>query len=295
MKTKCSRAALVLTMIGLGGCSGSDESQVSELPVAKSLAAASINPTATPGSAAAITSSTTAGLNGATIDTANEVERFRNPFAPPKGPPPPPIVKEPDPEPESVATEEPTPEVRQPGMPPKLRLLGFMNVGEPKALISLNDELETLAIGDTLEDMKVIKIESPELTMLFDEREIKVSLFDQAWRHAGGRNPAGNNSRGQTRPRSTRSPRDTHTSASGGATANDPTREPSGQPPVSTATGSTPGALIGTPPPRLPGLTSEASSSAGTGDGDLPDFPGLDVDFGRRLGAGELPAVPGGP
>jgi len=304
MKTTYLRPAMVLAMVGLGGCSGSDVSEVSELPTGETLAAASLNPTPTLESTEAITSSTAVGPDGAT----NKVEPFRNPFAPPKDAPPPPIVEQPDPEPEPTVAEEPPPEIRAPGTPPKIRLLGFMNIGEPKVLVSHRNEVEALAIGDTLEDMKVVKIDSPDLTMLFDEREIKLSLFDQAWQHEGGPASAGNNSRVQTRPRSTWPVRNTGTSASGGVTAREPTHEPSEipgfgpnagkppgfRPPASSGTGSTPESPIGSPPLGLPGLSREASGGAGIGDSDLPSFPGLDVDAGDRFGAGNLPALPGG-
>ncbi|MEO8495387.1 MAG: hypothetical protein ABI614_09970 [Planctomycetota bacterium] len=280
MKTTCLRIALVATLASLGGCSGSDDSQVAELPTAESLAATSISPATS--ATAGLAATATVATNGA----GGKIEPFRNPFAPPKEPAPPPVPIETQPE----IKPEPVPEIRQPGVPPKIRLVGFMNIGEPKVLVSYRTELKTLSIGDTLEAMKVVKIESPELTMLFEGNEMKLSLFDQAWQHEGSEATVSNNSRTQSRPRST--PPSPRSSAAPfvGVTTSQPPQPPSDipgfgpdagkppgfQPPTSSGPGSTLGVTTATPPPKLPGLGGE-TTPGGTPDGEIDMF-GLDVN-----------------
>ncbi|HUG68984.1 MAG TPA: hypothetical protein VMM76_14640, partial [Pirellulaceae bacterium] len=210
---------LTLTLL-MCGCSGSDVSEVAGLSGVQPLAAtfSAPAPTIGPELTAEISSRPTADA----IAASPQIEPFRNPFAPPKDLPPLPVVEEPKPEPELGRKAEPTTEVGPLKTPPTIRLLGFMNIGEPKVLVSFRDELKTLAIGDMLVEMKVVKIDSPELTMVFDERDIKLNLFDQAWRHEGSASSI-DNSRSYARPRSHRPSPSTSSSPSsstpGGASA----------------------------------------------------------------------------
>ncbi|MBC8352941.1 MAG: hypothetical protein H8E66_13180 [Planctomycetes bacterium] len=302
MKTTGLRTAMALAIATLVGCSGSDVSEVAESSAIESFGATSITPppTITPASEDEIKATLSGNEGSAGEKSPNEIEPFRNPFAPPKAPPPPPVVEEPEPEPEPELEPEPesTPGIQRVRTPPSIRLLGFMNIGEPKVLVSFRDELQALAIGDMLEDLKVVKIESPELTMRFDEREIKLSLFDQVWQHTGNAMSASNSSRNSNRSRPSRTTSAPPTSRvpSRGATSgtsqipgfgpNDG-QGPGYQPPATSEFTSPLEGDPGNDLPGLPGFGGEGSSD----DGALPDLPGIDGD---DFDAGGLPGLPVG-
>ena len=162
MKTNRLRIGILVATTALVGCSSSEVSEVADASGVESFAAAAIapGPTVLPESTAEINAGLTPEQPGENNQSRAEIEPFRNPFAPPKEPPPP-VIEEPKPEPQLEVQPEPEPqpqpepepvqEIRRERTPPSVRLLGFMNIGEPKVLVSHGGELRTLAIGDIVE------------------------------------------------------------------------------------------------------------------------------------------------
>jgi hypothetical protein len=133
------------------------------------------------------------------------------------------------------------------------------------------------------------------LTMLFDERDIKLGLFDQTWRHQADASPIDNSNRGSSRPRS---PRPSH------STSSSPFVSTPGAAPASRTSGPTTGGIPGFGPNDglAPGLQLPGSSGLGSNPGSpavsgLPEVPGLGggAAGGERTGGGSVGGIPGLP
>ena len=102
-------------------------------------------------------------------------------FAPPKTPPTP--AK---PEPEKTAEPAPAPApTAAPVTPekklrPPLRLVGFVNVASPKALLSLDGKLSAVQTGETIQEVEVLAIEPPCVTLKFDDEEYSINLLERS-------------------------------------------------------------------------------------------------------------------
>lgn len=96
-------------------------------------------------------------------------------FAPPKAPPPP-LKPEPEKpaEPAPVAPPVAAPEKK---IRPPLRLVGFVSVASPKALLSLDGKLNALQTGDLFQDVEVVAIEPPSVTLKFDDEQYTLNLL----------------------------------------------------------------------------------------------------------------------
>ncbi|MCA9123241.1 MAG: hypothetical protein H6822_28140 [Planctomycetaceae bacterium] len=290
MKAAYVQIRIVLLATALIGCSSSTPVDVSDASGIESFAATTITPgpAVLPETTAEIQASPASGPSPNGKSAAPQVAPFRNPFAPPKDPPPEPIEEEPQPkeepevEPEPESTPEPVQSERPLRTPPSVRLLGFTNVGEPKVLISQGDELRALAIGETFAELKILKIDAPDVTMEFDEREIKLSLFDQAWQHEGSSSSTAVNAR-SSRPTPARPSATPGTRISQGST---PASGPNPAAPGIPGFGPNDGQAPGFHPPGTPGA---AINSGGAGV-DLPGMPGVSPGSAGPVGGG----IPGG-
>jgi hypothetical protein len=155
---------------------------------------------------------------------------------------------------------------------PKVRLIGFVGVGEMKALLSINDETNIAKTGDSLEGLEIVAIDPPKVTMEFDGEELSVDLLHQPKLVRGsGSRAAGSSPSSRTTPAAT-------TSGPAGRVA--PRSKPSlpslqlPKLPSLTTADAKPDAL-----PQLPAVNGtrdgEASASAGS---QSPPLPGLAGD-----------------
>ena len=70
-----------------------------------------------------------------------------------------------------------TPEKR---LRPPLRLVGFVNVASPKALLSLDGKLSAVQEGETIQEVEVIAVEPPCVTLKFDDEEYSINLLERS-------------------------------------------------------------------------------------------------------------------
>jgi len=101
-------------------------------------------------------------------------------FAPPKDPVPaaPPPEAAPAPAPVPTAVAAPVPAEKKPR--PPLRLVGFVNVSTPKALLSLDGTLSAVTAGETIRDVEIVAIEPPSVTLKFADEEYSVNLLERS-------------------------------------------------------------------------------------------------------------------
>ena len=134
----------------------------------------------TPERVAEETKSSPASTDSQTLD----IEEF---FAPPKAAPI--AVKEPERPPQP----EPSPQLPKQleGPLPNMRLIGFSQLQELKALVSIDGKLNVLALGQSAEGVELVGLEPPTVTLKFGETETKIKLNDQTWVHVSS--PVGEN------------------------------------------------------------------------------------------------------
>ncbi len=184
MKTTCLILTISLLTVVWCGCSGSTPPKVTHTPEVPNLPVA---PLATNVSSESLTM--TGRLNPETTPTSqigepteDESEPFINPFAAPKDEPLAEI---------EVMEVKPEPLPSKPGVAPSVRLLGFMHVGAPKALVSIHNKLELMGVGDSLHELEVLNVESPELKLAFHGKELTFNLFPGDATQAGTNATAG--------------------------------------------------------------------------------------------------------
>jgi len=193
-----------------------------------------------------------------------------------------------------------------------------MNVHEPKAMLSVKDELMLVGVGDSVDMLQVIAIEAPELTMQFGDEELKMDLFQQEWHHTP--RPVSNSSPAKPGVPShahdlTSSTEKAHTLATDpipglGASATNmpglPTAAAGG--PTIPGLGTPPGNGIpdmqGAGPENAPGMAGDTSATPGlpgmggqdphAAGGGIPGMPGLPGLGGQTSGASSgMPGMPG--
>ena len=64
--------------------------------------------------------------------------------------------------------------------PPPLRLVGFVNVASPKALLSLDGKLSAVQTGETIQEVEVLAIEPPSVKLKFDNEEYSINLLERS-------------------------------------------------------------------------------------------------------------------
>src|SRR5690606_26705442 len=71
------------------------------------------------------------------------------------------------------------PQPQQRGDDTAIRLVGFVDRGELKALLSIDGQLQTLAVGDVYNNVSVVAIQPPAVTLKHGKREWETTLFKQ--------------------------------------------------------------------------------------------------------------------
>ena len=181
---------LIAILAATGGCSTSNTELAVKLPTATTGAAvAATLPTIAlekkPGSVQPTPSKNDLPKESKTSseNAENQTLDIGDLFAAPKAAPI--VFKEPErkPEPESVVAELPKPEQAP---PPVLRLIGFSEMDELKALLSINGKLNIIALRETVEGVELVAMEPPLVTLKHGETEIKINLMEQPWFHVAG-------------------------------------------------------------------------------------------------------------
>ncbi len=144
---------------------------------------------------------------------------------------------------------------------PPTRLVGFVNAGAPKAMLSIDGAVNIVSAGDSIRSMEVVAVAAPAVTLKHGGQEITLDLFTRpalAQRGAGRRGAV-------THRRSGRPP-----------AGNQPPPPQSTAPSIPALPGlSSPGAN----PPATTAPPTSSATDAATGSADILDpaggFPGL--------------------
>jgi hypothetical protein len=68
---------------------------------------------------------------------------------------------------------------------PKLRLVGFVEVDGLQALLSVDNKLNIVTVGEDTEGIQIVAIDPPMLTLkhAHGQNELQLNLYDQPWTH----------------------------------------------------------------------------------------------------------------
>ncbi|MDX1962078.1 MAG: hypothetical protein SFX18_02930 [Pirellulales bacterium] len=97
-----------------------------------------------------------------------------------------------------IASLDPTALVKQP-VPvttqekPKLRVIGFVQVGQPQVLVEFEGEVKALAAGDYVDQIQVVELGKQSVTFQLYSEKWQTRLFAQDWLHEANTASIGGN------------------------------------------------------------------------------------------------------
>ena len=199
---------------------------------------------------------------------------------------------------------------------PRLRLLGFVNVDGFKALVESKGDVKAVAVGESIEGVKIVSIEQPNVTFQYASARWSTKLFEQPWHNEQtgvASSPSATRaftSQSRSTPRSSSVASSTRTSTPSTSYGSGGLGGPSmpgggmggGMPGIGGASGmpSIPGMNSGDGGSGIPGLGSIPGMPSGGGAGAMPGGGGAMPGGGGAMpgGGGAMPggggAMPGG-